>query len=61
MGNWAKVDRAEHGVPVETGLLLLTAAERAELTRLRRENGKLKTEREILKKVAAFPATESTR
>lgn len=48
-------------MPDETGLLQLTAAERAELTRLRRENGKLKTEREILKKVAAFPATESTR
>ena len=48
-------------MPDETGLLPLTAAERAELTRLRRENAKLKSEREILKKAAAFFATESTR
>ena len=48
-------------MPDETGLLQLTAAERAELTRLRRENGKLETEREILKQAAAFPTTESTR
>ena len=50
LGNWVKADRAERGVPDETGLLPLTAAERAELTRLRRENNTLKTEREILKK-----------
>ena len=61
LGNWVKADRAERGVPDETGLLPLTAAERAELTRLRRENAKLKTEREILKKAAAFFVTESTR
>ena len=61
LGNWVKADRAERGVPDGTGLLPLTAAERAELTRLRRENGRLKTEREILKKAAAFFATESTR
>jgi transposase len=39
----------------------LTAEERAELTRLRRENAKLKAEREILKRAAAFFVTESTR
>src|SRR3954469_10214179 len=50
LGNWVKADRAEHGVPDATGLLPLTAAERAELTRLRREVSKLKMEREILKK-----------
>ena len=37
LGNWVKADRAERGVPDQTGLLPLTAAERAELTRLRRE------------------------
>ena len=61
LGNWIKAERAERGEPDSTGLLPLTAQERAELTRLRRENLKLKSEREILKKAAAFFATESTR
>jgi transposase len=38
----------------------LTSAEREELTRLRCENRKLKQEREILSKAAAWFATEST-
>jgi transposase len=37
----------------------LTTAEREELTRLRRENRRLKEEREILSKAAAWFATES--
>ena len=37
----------------------LDEAEREELTRLRRENRKLKEEREILSKAAAWFATES--
>ena len=37
----------------------LTSAEREELTRLRRENRRLKEEREILSKAAAWFATES--
>jgi transposase len=37
----------------------LTTAEREELTRLRRENRRLKEEREILSKAAALFATES--
>jgi transposase len=37
----------------------LTTPEREELTRLRRENRKLKEEREILSKAAAWFATES--
>jgi len=37
----------------------LTTAEREELVRLRRENRKLKEEREILSKAAAWFATES--
>ena len=61
LGNWVKADNAERGVPDSSGLLPLTAAERAELTKLRRENAKLKVEREILKKAAAFFVTESTR
>ena len=54
LGNWVKADRVERGEPDSSGLLPLTGEERAELTRLRRENAKLKTEREILKKAAAF-------
>ena len=61
LGNWVKADNAERGVPDGSGLLPLTAAERAELTRLRRENAQLKVEREILKQAAAFFVTESTR
>src|ERR671912_934997 len=47
---WVKRARADrtHG---RTGL---TAAEREELTRLRKENRELRTERDILKKAAAF-------
>jgi transposase len=47
---WVKRARADrtHG---RTGL---TTAEREELTRLRKENRELRTEREILKKAAAF-------
>ena len=55
LGNWVKADRTERGEPDSSGLLPLTAEERAELTRLRRENAKLKTEREILKKVVMAP------
>lgn len=61
LGNWVKADQAERGVPDANGLLPLTAAERAELTKLRRENAKIKVDREILKKAAACFVTESTR
>jgi len=51
---WVKRARADrtHG---KTGL---TTAEREELARLRKENRILREEREILKKAAAFFATE---
>jgi transposase len=52
---WAKQDARETG----NGDGGLTSAEREELARLRRENRRLKEEREILSKAAAWFATES--
>jgi transposase len=49
--NQAKIDTGE-----KTGL---TTEERAELSRLRRENRTLRMERDLLKKAAAFFARES--
>jgi transposase len=54
IGLWVKQDARDGG----RGDGGLTTAERQELTRLRRENRKLKEEREILAKAAAWFATE---
>jgi len=51
---WVKQDARDRG----KGDGGLTSAEREELARLRRENRKLKEEREILSKAAAWFATE---
>jgi transposase len=51
---WVKQSRRDSG-KADGGL---TSAEREELSRLRRENRKLKEEREILSKAAAWFATE---
>ena len=48
--NWVEQTRADRS----GGTTGLTTAEREELTRLRKENRELRTEREILKKAAAF-------
>jgi transposase len=55
IGTWIK-QAARDGGKGDGGL---TSAEREELTRLRRENRRLKEEREILSKAAAWFATES--
>ena len=55
IGLWVK--QAEHDAGSGDGGL--TSAEREELTRLRRENRRLKEERDILSKAAAWFATES--
>jgi transposase len=55
IGLWVKQDARDAG----KGDGGLTTAEREELSRLRRENRKLKEEREILSKAAAWFATES--
>ena len=52
---WVKRSRRDNG----TGDGGLTTAEREELSRLRRENRKLKEQQEILSKAAAWFATES--
>lgn len=49
--NWVERARADRGKG-KPGVL--TTAEREELARLRKENRELRTEREILKKAAAF-------
>ena len=50
LAQWVKHGRADR-TKGKTGL---TTVEREELTRLRKENRELRTEREILKKAAAF-------
>jgi transposase len=54
---WLIASKSTPGGDPEGGAL--TASERAELARLRRENRILTQEREILKKAAAFFARES--
>jgi transposase len=55
--NWVKQTQFDAGERRDG----LTSEEREELRRLRRENRRLVQEREILKKAAAFFATESER
>jgi transposase-like protein len=56
LARWTKQAETDggNGAPGE-----LTTAERTELQQLRRENARLKMDREILKKAAAFFAKES--
>lgn len=59
VGRWVQQARASNApiAPLPAGTL--SAVEREELARLRKENARLKMEREILKKAAAFFANEN--
>ena len=56
VSNWVKADRETNGVMTQNSL---SETDQQELDRLRIENKKLKTEREILKKATAFWVKES--
>jgi transposase len=56
--NWAACSKDDVG---EDGKGALTASEREELDRLRRENRQLRLDREILSKAAAWFARETSR
>lgn len=53
--NWSKQEQADRGERDDT----LTSAEREELRRLRRENARLRQERDILKRATALFARET--
>jgi transposase-like protein len=54
LGNWVNHDQVNRGE--REGL---SSAERLELSELRRENARLRMERELLKRAVAFWVTES--
>jgi transposase len=53
--NWRRQDQLDHGERDDG----VTSDEREELARLRRENTRLRQERDLLKRAAAFFATEN--
>jgi transposase len=54
LGNWVKQERIDRGERAG-----LTTSERAELSELRRENARLRMERDLLKRATAFWVKES--
>ena len=54
LGNWVRQARVDRGERVG-----LTTTERAELAELRRENARLRMERDLLKRATAFWVKES--
>lgn len=56
VNRWIKADRNSNGIMTQNSL---SETDQEELKRLRAENKRLKTERDILKKATAFFAKES--
>lgn len=56
LGNWVRQERIDRGEKEGT-----TSTDRAEITRLQRENKQLRLERDLLKKATAFWVKESER
>ena len=56
LGNWVRQERIDRGERQGT-----TSTDRAEITRLQRENKQLRLERDLLKKATAFWVKESER
>ena len=56
LGNWVRQERVDRGE--REGL---SSTDRAEITRLQRENKQLRLERDLLKKATAFWVKESER
>ncbi len=54
LGNWVRQARTDRGERAG-----LTSSERAELSRLRQENARLRMERDLLKRATAFWVKES--
>ena len=54
LGNWVRLERIERGERAG-----LTRDDRAELVELRKENGRLRMERDLLKRATAFWVKES--
>ena len=59
LGNWVRSEQAKTARDHAPGAL--SERERVELKRLKKENGELKVEREILRKAAAYFAKETIR
>ena len=59
LGNWVRADQKATARDAAPGAL--SESERSEFKRLKKENAELRTEREILRKAAAYFAKETIR
>ena len=59
LSRWVKAEQGPEGVSIGRNHSTLNLTEHDELIKLRKENGQLRMEREILKKAAVFFAKET--